>query len=144
MSILSGTGRIVLVREPVCGRFGLPRLLAKVSANAYHTNWRGIEEISVVVFNRKLTIAKILHVDRYGVDLTSRQLNHGRFKVMLEEGLLPKNLGRAELESMLNGEELPGIGRERSSAQTEGVSAKTEDLQSTNNTEHTTSQEAAA
>ena len=60
MSILSGTGRIVLVREPVSGRFGLPRLLAKVSANAFRTNWHGTEEISVIVFNRKMTIAKIL------------------------------------------------------------------------------------
>ena len=113
MSILSSTGRIVLVREPVSGRFGLPRLLARVSSNSYKTNWRGTEEISVVVFNRKLTIAKILHVDQYGVDLTSRQLNQGRFKVMLEEGLLPKSLNREELEQLLRGEELAGISRER-------------------------------
>jgi hypothetical protein len=112
MSILSGTGRIVLVREPVSGRFGLPRLLAKVSANAFRTNWHGTEEISVIVFNRKMTIAKILHVDQYGVDLTSRQLNQGRFKIMLEEGLLPKSLNREELERLLNGEELAGMSKE--------------------------------
>ena len=119
MSILSSTGRISLVREPVSGRFGLPRLLAKVSANAYKTNWNGCEEISVVTFNKRRSIAKIIHIDKYGVDLTSRQLNHGTFRIMLEEGLLPKSLKREELEILLQGgtlgnteEQLPaGAGR---------------------------------
>lgn len=28
MSILSSTGKIVMVKEPVCGRFGIHRLMA--------------------------------------------------------------------------------------------------------------------
>ena len=42
-------------------------------------------------------------MDKYGVDLTSRQLNHGTFRIMLEEGLLPKSLKREELEILLQG-----------------------------------------
>lgn len=32
MSILSATGKIIMVQEPVSGRFGLQKLLAKLSS----------------------------------------------------------------------------------------------------------------
>ena len=75
MSILSGTGKIYMVREPVCGRFGIHRLLAMLSSNSLNVHWNGIDEVTIVTFNKRKTICKILHIDPYGVDCTSRILN---------------------------------------------------------------------
>ena len=96
MSILSATGKIIMVQEPVSGRFGLQKLLAKLSSNAYGVNWNGSDEISLVTFNKKRTICKILHVDD-----TTRILNHGNFKVLLDEGLIPRRLTREALERLI-------------------------------------------
>ena len=101
MSILSATGKIIMVQEPVSGRFGLQKLLAKLSSNAYGVNWNGSDEISLVTFNKKRTICKILHVDDTGVDCTTRILNHGNFKVLLDEGLIPRRLTREALERLI-------------------------------------------
>ena len=101
MSILSATGKIIMVQEPVSGRFGLQKLLAKLSSNAYGFNWNGSDEISLVTFNKKRTICKILHVDDTGVDCTTRILNHGNFKVLLDEGLIPRRLTREALERLI-------------------------------------------
>ena len=101
MSILSATGKIIMVQEPVSGRFGLQKLLAKLSSNAYGVNWKGSDEISLVTFNKKRTICKILHVDDTGVDCTTRILNHGNFKVLLDEGLIPRRLTREALERLI-------------------------------------------
>ena len=60
MSILSGTGRIYMVREPVCGRFGMHRLLAMISSNSLGVKWNGIDEITVVPFNKRKKICKLL------------------------------------------------------------------------------------
>ena len=73
MSILSATGKIIMVQEPVSGRFGLQKLLAKLSSNAYGVNWNGSDEISLVTFNKKRTICKILHVDDF---IKNSQLRH--------------------------------------------------------------------
>lgn len=43
MSILSGTGKIYMVREPVCGRFGMHRLLAMISSNSLGVKWNGLD-----------------------------------------------------------------------------------------------------
>lgn len=101
MSILSATGKIIMVQEPVSGRFGLQKLLAKLSSNPYGVNWNGCDEISLVTFNKKRTICKILHVDDTGVDCTTRILNHGNFKVLLDEGLIPRRLTREALERLI-------------------------------------------
>ena len=60
MSILSSTGKILMVREPICGRFGIHKLMAMLSSGTLNVKWNGIEEISVVTFNRRRTICKIL------------------------------------------------------------------------------------
>ena len=38
MALLSTTGKIFLVLEPISGRFGIPRLLAKLSSNSLNIN----------------------------------------------------------------------------------------------------------
>lgn len=112
MSILSGTGKIYMVREPVCGRFGIHRLLAMLSSNSLNVHWNGIDEVTIVTFNKRKTICKVLHIDPYGVDCTSRILNSGRFQVMLDEDLIPIHLTRDELEQLL----LDGTSPDRASA----------------------------
>ena len=39
MSILSQSGKIILVREPVCGRFGIHRLIAQLTSGALNVSW---------------------------------------------------------------------------------------------------------
>ncbi|WP_295355227.1 hypothetical protein [uncultured Succinivibrio sp.] len=45
MSILSSTGKILLVREPVCGRFGIHKLMAMISSGSIGVKWNGIDEL---------------------------------------------------------------------------------------------------
>ena len=63
MSILSQSGKIILVREPVCGRFGIHRLIAQLTAGAIHVSWDDKSEIKMVTFNNKRNLCKILHTD---------------------------------------------------------------------------------
>lgn len=51
MSILSQTGKIILVRQPVNGRFGIHRLMAMLSSNQFEVCWNGTDEITIVTFN---------------------------------------------------------------------------------------------
>lgn len=101
MSGLLGNGKIYLVKEPVCGRFGIPRLLAMLTQNSFNVPWNGIDEITVVTFNKSRTRCNILHCDFGGVDRTVRQLNCGTFKVMLDEGLIPERLTKRQLARLL-------------------------------------------
>ena len=101
MSILSSTGKIVMVKEPVCGRFGIHRLMAMLTSNSLKISWNGIDEITVVTFHKRRPACKLLHIDVYGIDCTTRILNSGRFQVMLSENQIPVNLTRQELEQLL-------------------------------------------
>ncbi len=101
MSILSSTGKILMVREPICGRFGIHKLMAMLSSGALNVKWNGLEEISVVTFNRRRSICKILHADEDGVDCTTRILNTGLFQIIFEDNALPVHLTRTELEELL-------------------------------------------
>ncbi|WP_143098629.1 hypothetical protein [Succinivibrio dextrinosolvens] len=40
-------------------------------------------------------------MDQTGVDCTTRILNQGRFKIMLDENLVPRSLNREQLERLL-------------------------------------------
>lgn len=60
MSFLSSTGRIVLIKEPISGRFGMPRLLAKLASNSLKVDWDGEEKITIITFNKRRSIAKVL------------------------------------------------------------------------------------
>ncbi|MCI6449461.1 MAG: IS66 family insertion sequence element accessory protein TnpB [Succinivibrio sp.] len=106
MSILSSTGRIFLVKTPVSGRFGLARLLAQLSSQAFGVRWDGIEELTIITFNKTRTICKILHTEDKGVDCVTRKLNKGTFKVLFDEELIPERLTLDVLERLLNGEDV--------------------------------------
>ncbi len=101
MSILSSTGKILMVREPVCGRFGIHKLMAMLSSGTLNVKWNGTDELSIVTFNKRRSICKVIHVDSDGVDCTTRILNIGVFKVIFEEDSLPIHLTRGELEELL-------------------------------------------
>ncbi len=45
MSILSSTGKILMVREPICGRFGIHKLMAMLSSGVLNVKWNGIDEL---------------------------------------------------------------------------------------------------
>lgn len=109
MSILSQSGKIILVREPVCGRFGIHRLIAQLTSGALNVSWDGKSEITMITFNKKRTLCKILHIDDYGVDCTTRILNTGRFQVILDDckKLIPIHLTRNELEDLLTHGSVP-------------------------------------
>lgn len=96
-----------MVREPICGRFGIHRLLAMLSSGVLNVKWNGLDEITVITFNKKRTLCKILHVDEYGVDCTSRILNTGIFQVVFSDNAIPVHLSRDELEVMLKHGTLP-------------------------------------
>lgn len=101
MMNLLGNGKIYLVKEPVSGRFGLPRLLAMLSQNTFNVRWNGMDEITVITFNRRRTRCSILHCDFAGIDRTVRQLNSGVFKVLLDDGLLPERITKEKLIRLL-------------------------------------------
>ena len=50
-AILPSEGRIVMVKEPVSGRFGVHKLMAHLTMNTYGTAWDGDETITLVTFN---------------------------------------------------------------------------------------------
>lgn len=100
MDIL-GTGKIYLIKEPVCGRFGIQRLLAMLSQQAFGVAWDGTEEITIVTFNKRRTRCNILHCDFAGIDRTVRQLNSGTFKVLLQDGELPDRISKEDLRRLL-------------------------------------------
>ena len=100
MALLSSTGRIFLVLEPVSGRLGLPRLLARLSSNSFNIHWDGEAEITLITTNQRRNRLKILHIDSAGCDLTTRMLNHGTFKVLFADGCIPRNLTRGDLERL--------------------------------------------
>ena len=60
MALLSSTGRIFLVLEPVSGRLGLPRLLARLSSNSFNIHWDGEAEITVITTNQRRNRLKII------------------------------------------------------------------------------------
>ncbi|MCI6906823.1 MAG: transposase [Succinatimonas sp.] len=101
MSYFLPEGKILIARQPVSGRFGVPRLMANLSANAAKYDWNGVDPINVITFNKFRDRCKIISYDRYGVTLTVRVLHSGRFKVMLDEGLIPSTINKSELEELM-------------------------------------------
>lgn len=101
MSLLSSTGRIYLVKEPVCGRWGMFRLQACLLSGAFRIKWDGNEEITLVTFNKSRKNCSIFHYDMCGMERTVRRLRKGTFKVILDAGRTPGELTREQLERLL-------------------------------------------
>lgn len=102
MSLLSTNGTIYVVKEPVCGRWGMHKLRACLTAGTFKINWNNTDEITVVTFNKARTICSILHIDSCGFDRTTRRLSRGTFNIVLASGLIPGMLTREMLERLLS------------------------------------------
>ena len=64
------------------------------------------KSLSIVL--RKFDLREYRKVSSYyGTDCTTRILNYGKFKTILQEDLLPIHLKRDELEILLTGGDLP-------------------------------------
>ncbi|MCI6905646.1 MAG: IS66 family insertion sequence element accessory protein TnpB [Succinatimonas sp.] len=100
-AILPSEGRIVMVKEPVSGRFGVHKLMAHLTMNTYGTAWDGDETITLVTFNKKRTRMKILTADRFGITYSVRILNAGTFKVILGDELLCEHINKKTLENLI-------------------------------------------
>lgn len=101
MSILSSTGKIFVIRTPVSGRFGMYRLMAKLTSGEFKVSWDGVSEITIVTFNKRRTMCNVLHIDQFGTDKLTRKLNEGVYQIYLDEGLIYQRLTREDLEKML-------------------------------------------
>lgn len=103
---LFGRGRIVMVRRPVDGRWGIRRLFAALTSGTelgltYDLLSR--EEIWVVTFSVQRKTMRILHVDEWGYSLITRVL-YGRslFRVMLDKGAMDTlRLTRGQLRRLV-------------------------------------------
>ena len=92
--------RLLLVKEPVSGRFGIPKLIAQLSYNKYNINWDGFSPIAVVFFNKRRSIGKLLIIDKNGASLLTRILNIGKFQIEFNDKGIPQNLTKSMLESL--------------------------------------------
>lgn len=102
MSLLPTNGKIVVYNQPMNARYGLPRMMSFLTANSRLLGWNGFDPITVITFNAKLTICKILIVDEFGATCANRIRITGRFKHILAEGLIPLTIHREKLEQLLH------------------------------------------
>ena len=100
MSILSATGRIVMVLSPINGRWGMHKLMAKLSTNEFGINWDPTKEITLVTFNRKRTLCKLL---KYEISyLRTLQMLLLRLKVITLMSSSPFNFTPIEPELIMS------------------------------------------
>ncbi len=74
-------GKIFIVTNPIFGRAGIPKLMSTFNLLEKTDDWSGYEEVRVVCFSKDYKTMKIIHVDEYGVDLTTRRLHKGKFNL---------------------------------------------------------------
>lgn len=101
MSLLSSTGKIYMIKEPVSGRWGIYRLRDCLFSGAFKINWNGKDEITLVTFNKSRKNCSIFHSDMCGMERTVRLLRKGTYHVILTAGLKPGELTREQLERLL-------------------------------------------
>lgn len=97
-----GSGPVYLVRTPVSGNWGIPRLSALLSGGTLGIPAPDAQgEVCVVFVTRSLTRLKILHVDDCGVSLTTRILWSRRFRVALSDSSAPLTITRGQLRRLI-------------------------------------------
>lgn len=101
-STLLASGRIYLIRQPVSGRTGIVKLWNMLCAGTLGVKFdvESPEEIWVLMVNRRRNRLRILHVDTWGYELTTRINFDGRFDVIFNEGG-PQNITRGELRRLV-------------------------------------------
>jgi len=106
MSALFAGGRILLLKAPVNGHWGINRLYERITSDmmGFKYDDASREELWVVFFNRRLTRMRIMHIqpDR-GYSLIIRVIYSGRFRVILEGAAgKPVNITREQLQKLVD------------------------------------------
>ena len=76
--MLPKEGRIYVINQPISANYGIPTMLALLNANSLDVFWNGVDPITIISFNEKLTLCKIFIVDKHGITCAKRRLRVGR------------------------------------------------------------------
>jgi len=100
---LFGSGKIYLIRTPVSGRYGLPKLHGMVTSGVLgiEVNPDSTEEMYFIFVTKTLKTLMILHIDEAGIDFTKRILFNRRFRIMLKDKANPIDLTREQLKRLV-------------------------------------------
>lgn len=102
-SILFARGRVLLVRTPIDGRFGMNKLYCLLVGGALNITFdpEKESEIWVVTVTRNRKRLRILHVDEQGATLIIRMLwGTSKFMAVLD-GALPESLTASQLRTLI-------------------------------------------
>lgn len=100
---LFATGKIYLVRTPVRGNCGIPKLHGIVASGilGVDIDFTSREEMYFVFTTKSLKAILILHIDEAGIDFTKRVLFGRKFKILLEEQSSPLVITREQLKRLV-------------------------------------------
>lgn len=94
---------IFLIKKPVSGRYGAPRILSMLLGGCFEIPYikDNLQELYIVLFTKNRKLMFVFHTDFFGHDLTKRRLCEGRFKIQLEESYNPEKISRDQLKRLL-------------------------------------------
>lgn len=98
------TGKIYLIRTPVSGNSGIPKLYGLILGGTLGLDYNpatAYEECYFVFVSRNLKYLMILHLDDTGITLIKRVLFNRRFRIMLEDQAKPLNLTREQMKRLV-------------------------------------------
>lgn len=101
---LFNTGKIYLIRTPVSGNAGIPKLHGLVMGGTLGIDYdpvKNFEESYFVFVSRNLKYLMILHIDDTGITLIKRILFNRRFRIMLEDHSQPLVLSREQMKRLV-------------------------------------------
>ncbi len=93
--------RLLILRKPVDGRWGLASLYNKVVAGTLGIKWDEREEITVAMFPKNHASMMVFHADDAGVDLLRRTLYGKRFSHILEKVENPQHAEPVTYEELM-------------------------------------------
>ncbi len=98
------TGKIYLIRTPVSGNCGIPKLHGLILGGTLGLDFNpatSLEESYFVFVTRNFKYLLILHLDEVGITLIKRVLFNRRFRIMLEDEAKPLNLTREQMKRLV-------------------------------------------
>lgn len=104
MNDLFSSGKIYLIKKPISGRYGLPKIMGNLLTGAFGEDIASAdEEIYVVLTTKDRKTLIIFHMDDLGYDLTKRRLFHGKFALILDndDESNPVKITREELKRLV-------------------------------------------
>lgn len=103
ISDMFATGKIYLVRTPVRGNCGIPKLHGIVASGLLGSGVaeNAGEEMYFVFTTRTRNALLILHIDEAGMDFTRRILFSRKFKIMLADQSSPLTLTREQMKRLV-------------------------------------------